>query len=122
MRYLTRHSFKVSLLIAISTTNLSSEASDKVACRSSEFEATAAFIKAYGEFDRRLKIGVHDDTNLERHLADIDNYKSTVYQEGSSILVSFIPLPYQGSTLRGGGGRFIFEAGSDGKMVFEPYR
>lgn len=82
----------------------------------------SAFSRAYQDFGRRLKAQVHGTTGLDRHLADIANYKAIVYLEGSSVVVQLMPLPYEGSNIRGGGGKYIVEGGPDGEMTFEPYR
>lgn len=82
----------------------------------------SAFSRAYQDFGQRLKAQAHGTTGLDRHLADIDNYKAIVYREGSRVIVQLMPLPYGGSSIRGGGGKFIVEGGPDGEMTFEPYR
>lgn len=85
-------------------------------------DVISAFSRAYQDFGRRLKTQARGATELDRHLADIDNYKAIVYLEGSRVVVQLMPLPYRGSSIRGGGGKFIVEGGPDGQMTFEPYR
>ncbi|WP_164117627.1 hypothetical protein [Stenotrophomonas maltophilia] len=82
----------------------------------------SAFSRAYQDFGRRLKAKAHGNTGLDQHLAEIDNYKAIVYLEGSRVVVQLMPLPYKGSSIRGGGGQFVIEGGPDGEMTFEPYR
>ncbi|WP_188489660.1 hypothetical protein [Stenotrophomonas maltophilia] len=82
----------------------------------------SAFSRAHQDFGQRLKAQAHGTTGLDRHLADIDNYKAIVYLEGSRVVVQLMPLPYGGSNIRGGGGKYIVEGGPDGGMTFEPYR
>ncbi|MBH1680191.1 hypothetical protein I5U88_00185 [Stenotrophomonas maltophilia] len=92
------------------------------AIQTSESTVISAFSRVYQDFCRRLKAQAHGTTGLDRHLADIDNYKAIIYLEGSSVVVQLMPLPYGGSNIRGGGGKYIVEGGPDGGMTFEPYR
>ena len=82
----------------------------------------AAFAAAYHDFAKRI---VTEDTSsdLGRHLADITNYRLTIYAVRSrDRFVVEIPLPLEGRRLRGGGGKYEVDAKSMKILVFERYR
>lgn len=59
---------------------------------------------AYRDFSQSINGRVDISSELSIYLADIDNYRITLLAgDGDYYVVEFLPKPYKGQTLRGGG-------------------
>ncbi|MBD8528317.1 hypothetical protein [Pseudomarimonas arenosa] len=84
--------------------------------------AVEAFAAAYNDFEKRVREQNPGDSDLERHLGNMTNYRMTIVADGSSLVVEIVPLPMNGESLRGGGARYVVDTETAVIVKFEPFR
>ncbi len=72
------------------------------------------------DFQQRIAQPQKGDQDLARYLSEIGNYKMTVHQQGSTVVIGFAPLPVEEKgRWRGGGGVYEVDLRSRTILRFE---
>lgn len=84
-------------------------------------ELTSAFNVAVEHFKALIQRPYqNDDPEMARHMAQLSSYHFTVWREQSNVIVEVGPLPLKdGSTLRGGGARYVVDSASGKILQFQ---
>lgn len=61
---------------------------------------------AYQEFSKSIVGQADGSSELSIYFSDIENYQITMHGEKDSYVVTFLPKPYKGQLLRGGGAQY----------------
>lgn len=78
---------------------------------------------AYLDFNDRIAlINLSSPSELGRFVSDINNYRITINNRKETFEVQFSPQQFRGSSLRGGGARYVLDAAGEKILKFEPYR
>lgn len=110
------------LLMVASTASLEVHSSDR---KSKSFPVPgvlAAAAVAYQDFESKLTSRKAGSSHLERHINNINNYYIKAHIADDSFVVEFVPMPLNGSSLRGGGVKYVVSPKSGEIIDYLEYR
>lgn len=71
-----------------------------------------ACMVAYDDFKSKISSQPVGSAELVAHVSNIDNYSVSVGEDAANYVVTFLPDPYLGQVLKGGGARYVIDKAS----------